>query len=69
MVDPDLAEGGRRVIPPSGIQVLVVAAWVVVLGLTVINARQGDWELVVTGAIFANGLNLIRVSLRRLPKA
>ena len=56
-------------IPPSGIQVLVVAAWVVVLGLTVINAWQGDWELVVTGAIFATGLNLIRVSLRRPPKA
>lgn len=54
---------------PGVIPALVTVVWVVVLGLTVINARQGDWELVVSGAIFATGLNLIRVSLRRPPKA
>ena len=56
-------------IPPGGVHALVIAVWVVVLGLTVTNARQRDWELVVTGAIFATGLNLIRVSLRPPPKA
>ena len=58
-----MAEGGRRVISP-GVYALVTVAWVVVLGLTIINARQGNWGLVVTGAVFATGLNLIRVSLR-----
>jgi hypothetical protein len=57
------------VIPPGGVHALVIAAWVVVLGLAVVNAERGEWGLAINGAMLATGLSVVLATLRRPPKA